>query len=409
LDAGWVQSLATPSPDPAAMAAAQQHLDALSALSLPVAKQGVWIQSEYQVLAEHQGTIPLSAASLTKIATSLAALATWGPDRQFETLISAAGSAKAGVLQGDLVVQGSGDPFFVWEEAIALGNALNQVGIKQVTGNLVITGNFAMNFETDPAVSGNLLKQGLDAKLWSAEVETQYQKLPPGTPRPQIAINGTIQVVPLQTANRASTLLIRHQSLPLVSLLKAMNTYSNNAMAEMLANSVGGAAAVAQKAAELAQVPPEEIRIFNGSGLGIENRISPRAIAAMLIATQRYLQARQLNIADLYPVIGRDGGTLEGRQTPLATVVKTGTLNQVSALAGVLPTRDRGLVWFSIIDFGEGDIQTFHHQQDLLLQELQQAWGTASPLPIGVQPDDLWKKSINRLGAVERNQKLVQG
>ena len=37
---------------------------------------------------------------------------------------------------------------------------------------------------------------------------------------------------------------------------------------------------------------------------------------------------------------------------PTATVMKTGTLNDVSALAGVMPTRDRGLVWFAIINRG---------------------------------------------------------
>jgi len=53
--------------------------------------QGVWIQSGPVLMANHQGTVPLPAASLTKIVTSLAALKTWGPAHQFETLISATG------------------------------------------------------------------------------------------------------------------------------------------------------------------------------------------------------------------------------------------------------------------------------------------------------------------------------
>jgi len=44
---------------------------------------------------------------------------------------------------------------FVWEE-IALGNSLNQLGIKRVTGNLVITSNFAMNYKFNPSVAGQL-------------------------------------------------------------------------------------------------------------------------------------------------------------------------------------------------------------------------------------------------------------
>jgi D-alanyl-D-alanine carboxypeptidase/D-alanyl-D-alanine-endopeptidase (penicillin-binding protein 4) len=401
-DPDWVQSLVAPSPDPAAQTAIQQHIAALASMGFPSTNQAVWMQTGHQVLGDYQGTTPIPAASLTKIATTFAALTTWGPSHQFETTFSTNAPVQAGVLQGDLFVQAGGDPLFIWEEAIAVGNALNQAGIRQIKGNLIVSNNFVMNFETDPLTSGNLLKQALNSALWSGEIETQYQKLLPAVPRPQVVIQGGVQVaaIPQQTK-----LILRHQSLPLVHLLKAMNIYSNNVMAQMMADSVGGAAAVAQRATELTKLPPEEIQMVNGSGLGTENRLSPRAIATLLIATQRYLQARQLTIADIYPVVGRDGGTLEGRQTPPGTVVKTGTLNEVSALAGVMPTRERGLVWFAIVNLGLGDIKTFHSQQDLLLTKLQQSWGGASltavlPTP---QPDDL-----NRLGATVRNQLLSQ-
>lgn len=408
LSPALVQSFTVSEPDPAAETVLKQHLAAMAAMGLSVDGQGVWIQSGNGVLAEHLGKTPLSAASLTKIATTLAALTTWGPDYQFETVISATGTIRAGVLQGDLVVQGGGDPFFVWEEAIALGNALNRVGIQQVTGNLVIVGNFAMNFETNAAKAGSFLKQGLDAKLWSDDVEAQYQNLPRGTPRPQVNIQGAVQVMPIE-AIAASTVLIRHESPPLATILKGMNTYSNNVMSEMLASSLGGAKIVAQKAAELAQIPPEEIQLSNGSGLGIENRISPRAITAMLIAIQRYLQPRQLDIADLFAVVGQDQGTPAGRHIPDAAVVKTGTLDQVSSLAGVLPTRDRGLVWFAIINLGTGDIGNFHDQQDRLLQNLQTAWGAASSLPPSIRPGDRTSNPVNWLGNASRNQVVWKG
>ncbi|HEY9629216.1 MAG TPA: D-alanyl-D-alanine carboxypeptidase [Coleofasciculaceae cyanobacterium] len=404
LDPSLVQTLTTPIPDPAAEAIVQQHLDALKALGFLESNQAVLLQVGNQTLAAHQDTTPLSAASLTKIATTLAALTTWGTDYQFETLVSTNGTLQNGILNGDLIVSGTGDPFFVWEEAIALGNALNQAGIRQVTGDLVITGSFAMNFEPDLATSGSLLKQGLDSSLWPGEAAAQYEKLPAGTPRPQIAIMGDVRVAAATLANLRP--LVRHQSMPLATLLKSMNIYSNNAMSEMLATSLGGAQAVAQKAAEATKVPIAEIQIDRGSGLGMENRISPRAVVAMLIAIQGYLQAQQMGIADLFPIAGRDGGTLEGRHTPASAVVKTGTLNEVSALAGVLPTRDRGLVWFAIINLGAGDIGTFHDQQDRLLESLQTTWGKPSPLPTAVTPGDRGRDPINWLGNASRNQVL---
>lgn len=393
-------------PNPAAAITVQQYLKELEALKLVGADQGVWIQSGPVLLANHQGEVPLPAASLTKIATSLAALKTWGPDHQFETLISATGPVRDGVLQGDLVITGSGDPFFIWEEAIALGNSLNQLGINRVTGNLVISGNFAMNYKFNPALSGELLKQGLDAKLWPSVAQAIFLKnFPQGTPRPQVVISGSVQVAPFPVPKQI--LLMRHRSLPLAQILKEMNIYSNNEMAEILAQSLGGAQVVQQLAATLARVPQSSIHLVNGSGLGVENRISPRAVCAMFGAIQRQLLPYQLSVADLFAVAGRDRrGTLAPRHVPPATVVKTGTLRDVSALAGVMPTRDRGLVWFAIINRGT-DVERFRAGQDQLLQRLLQHWRVAPLLP-AVTPH-VRGSTPTQLGAASRNEILYKG
>jgi serine-type D-Ala-D-Ala carboxypeptidase/endopeptidase (penicillin-binding protein 4) len=406
-DSSWILEIGQPTldPDPQAVAAMQQHLQALKQLGLPENYNGIWIQSGSRVLAETQGTTPLPAASLTKIATTLAALSTWGPDREFETLVSTTGTLQAGVLQGDLVVQGSADPLFVWEEAIALGNALNQAGINQVNGNLIVVGNFVMNFQTDPAIAGALLKQAIDSDRWSPEVQTQYLTMPEGTAMPRVRVQGAVQVVPdVGAIDQPPRLVVRHTSLQMAEILKAMNIYSNNVMSEMIAQDIGGAKEVALRAAKAANVPPDEIRLINGSGLGEENQISPRAVCAMLVKIQRYLEPLKMNVADLFPVMGRDRGTLSRRQMPMGSAVKTGTLNAVSALAGVVPTGDRDLVWFSIINLGNADLQALHDQQDILLQTLEQQWGTANPIPPALTPSDRLNRESSRLGAASRNE-----
>jgi len=384
--------------DPTTEGIIRQYLKGLGAKGAGVANQGIWLQSGLSKLAENQGSVPRPAASLTKIATTLAALDKWGPAHQFETLVSATGPIKDGVLQGDLVITGSGDPFFVWEEAIALGNALNQLGIRRVTGNLIIVGNFYMNFQEDPGIAGQLLQQGLNASRWSPEVVAEYSRMAKGTPKPQVAIAGTAKVANLPILQQM--LLVRHQSLSLTQIIKEMNIYSNNAMAEMLATSLGGAQVVSQLAAQLANVPPGEIQLVNGSGLGVENRISPRAVCALLIALERSLQPYQLSVTDLFPVSGRDHrGTLEARHIPIGTAIKTGTLNTVSALAGVMPTRDRGQVWFAIMNWGN-DVEGFRLQQDELLKSLSQKWGTlpkANTRKMSIPP---------LLGDPKRNQKF---
>lgn len=394
-------------PDQIAETILKQYIKDLTAKGNPEKGQGVWIQSGPLVLASNQGTVPLPAASLTKIATSLAALQTWGPFHQFETLVSATGPIKEGVLQGDLVIAGGGDPMFVWEEAIAVGNALNKMGIKHVSGNLIIAGKFSMNFQPDPGISGEMLKEAFDARNWGTEAEFVYSSLPAGTAKPQLAIAGGVKIQKKSSVGN-KILLLRRRSLPLAEILRQMNIYSNNEIAEMLAEGVGGAQAVKQIAAAAAQVPPEEIEIINGSGLGQENRISPRAACAMYIAIQRYLLPYQLTIADLFPVSGRDGGTLDYRQIPKDTTIKTGTLSDVSALAGALPTRERGLIYFAIINRGY-DVDGFRIQQDILLQRLQKQWGAAPQTPFAITARPINDPLFSSLGAANRNEILFGG
>ncbi|KAI9134814.1 D-alanyl-D-alanine carboxypeptidase [Acaryochloris sp. CCMEE 5410] len=347
----------------------------LSQLGAPTVSQGVWIQTQDTLLANHQGTMPLPAASITKVATSLAVLKKLGPDHRFETKIGYIGTLQNGELNGDLVIEGGADPFFVWEDAIALGNLLNQNGIRNVSGNLIVVGPFYMNYEPDPVTSGTLLQQGLDHTRWPAEAQTQYQTLPGDTAKPEVAIAGSIQ--PTTTPPTQVKPLIQHRSLPVAELLKKMNQYSNNTMSEMLAEYVGGAAQVAQIAAQEAGVPTQEIQLINGSGLGVDNRISPRATCGMFQAIARLLHPQKMTIADIFAVIGTDPGVHNERSLPQKFVMKSGTLNRVSSIAGALPTENQGVVWFAVIN-GEGDVDQFRAQQETLLQTLMQSWGTTT-------------------------------
>lgn len=385
--------------DPVAEAIVQQYLGRLSSRGIPSTSQGVWIQAGPFTLASHQGEIPLSAASITKIATSLAALQTWSVDHQFETIIGATGPIENGILQGDLVIVGGGNPFFVWEEAFSLGYALNQLGIRQVRGNLAIAGNFSMNYESDPTLVGSLLRQSLNAKLWESEAASQYVRLGSGLPKPQVEILGSVQATATPPNLQP---LIRHRSLNLAEIIKQMNIYSNNLIAEMLADTLGGAQVVRQRAAEAAGVSVDEIRLINGSGLGHENQISPRASVAMFVALDRYLRGTGLTVADLLPVSGRDLGTLEYRRIPPHSAVKTGSLFDVSALAGALPTDDRGVVWFAIINRATG-LDALRDDQDWLLQQLVNQWGSPDMLPLALETNiDGSRPALGDMARIDR-------
>ncbi len=382
------QAPLTPPPGPGkadVQSSVQQYLSKLAKQGFAPAQHGVWMQAESQtLLANHQGTTPLSAASLTKVATSLAVLQTLGVDHRFVTILGHTGKIQDGVLRGDLVVQGSEDPLLVWEDAIALGNLLNQRGIRQVTGNLVVVGKFYMNFSQNPGQSGAFLKEGLNATAWGSEAVTQYQTLPVGTPRPQVMIQGAVQISNLPPNSVQP--LVKHESLPVAELLKKMNQYSNNLMADMLANSVGGATAVQQKVVQATGLPAAEITLVNGSGLGEANRISPRMVCAMFRSIDQLLQARQMTVGDVFTVVGRDEGILSERSLPPFAIVKSGSLDAVSALAGVLSTQQQGTVWFAIQNGGADNLDGFRAEQEALLEQFVEQWGTTKPLPAILAP-----------------------
>ncbi len=370
--------------------------------------QGIWLQSDWVTPVSNQGKTLLPAASLTKIATTLSALSQWGAKHQFITAIYTTGEIKNGSISGDLIVVGSGDPFFVWEEAIALGNSLNQMGIREVQGDLLVTDKFYMNYQerlpfgyaTRSLQAGELLKQGFNYQLWQSEVTQQYLQMPSGTAQPQIVIAGDIK--PLDKIPSTAQLLIRHQSLPLAEILRQMNIYSNNKMAQMLADLLGGATEVAKVSAEIANFPLSEIQLNNGSGLGEENRISPHAVCQMLIAIDKLLQEHALNLSDLFPTAGKDiVGTMKNRSLPPGTTIKTGTLDNVSALAGVIPTSDRGKVYFSIINYGR-QVEYFRQQQDQLLNEIVQAWQLI-PHNFDLAQRNNWSLGDPRRNSVVRN------
>ncbi|MEM9264586.1 MAG: D-alanyl-D-alanine carboxypeptidase [Cyanobacteria bacterium P01_F01_bin.13] len=389
--------------DPAAEKILNGYMADLVSLGFSATQQSVAIDVGRYPVARHQEFRRLPAASLTKVATTLAALETYDINHQFETFVGWRGVIANGVLQGDLIVKGAYDPLFVWEEGITLGNTLQQLGIQQVTGSLIVIDQFVMNFNTDPLESGELLKQAMNSATWGWEVDKQYATLPPGTPKPAVQIQGPVQIASAApTIDQASGWLVRHKSLPLAVILKAMNIYSNNVMAEMVANLSGGPANVV-KIAEQIGVTPGEISLINGSGLGEDNQLSARAVIILMQAIQTRLQTQGLNFADLFPVSGKDVGTLIDRTIPTNASVKTGSLAVVSALAGAFPTEKKGLVWFAIINYGSG-LETLRARQDRLLAAIETQWGKANQIPKQIKATLQFNQGPYRLGDPKRNE-----
>ena len=86
----------------------------------------------------HRENEPMNPASVMKLFTTYAGLQLLGPDHIWRTRIYATGPVRDGVLQGSLVIRGSGDPKLVLERAQAMVADIQALGVRQVRGDIVL-------------------------------------------------------------------------------------------------------------------------------------------------------------------------------------------------------------------------------------------------------------------------------
>jgi serine-type D-Ala-D-Ala carboxypeptidase/endopeptidase (penicillin-binding protein 4) len=81
---------------------------------------------------------PRSPASTIKVVTTVAALDLLGPAYTWHTRAAIHGALKDGVLEGDLILQGGGDPYMTLERWWSFVHALRARGLKTIHGDIVI-------------------------------------------------------------------------------------------------------------------------------------------------------------------------------------------------------------------------------------------------------------------------------
>ena len=93
-----------------------------------------------QVLEQGDGMTALPPASVTKAVTALYALEVLGPAHRFETRLIATGPVANGVLRGDLVLAGGGDPSLDTNALAGMAAALKATGLREVRGRFLVWG-----------------------------------------------------------------------------------------------------------------------------------------------------------------------------------------------------------------------------------------------------------------------------
>jgi D-alanyl-D-alanine carboxypeptidase/D-alanyl-D-alanine-endopeptidase (penicillin-binding protein 4) len=93
----------------------------------------------------------LNPASTIKLVTTYAALELLGPAYLWSTEAYSAGALKDGVLAGDLVLRGRGDPKLTIENFWLLLRGLRSRGVREIRGDLVLDRAYFPHGEHDPA------------------------------------------------------------------------------------------------------------------------------------------------------------------------------------------------------------------------------------------------------------------
>ncbi|MEO7435306.1 MAG: D-alanyl-D-alanine carboxypeptidase, partial [Candidatus Binatia bacterium] len=261
-----------------ATAHAEPPLQALAREVVGVGQGVLVVAEDGTVLAAVAVDRAVHPASVTKVATSLAMLQRLGPEHRFTTSVRADGEIAAGVLHGNLVVEGSGDPFLVNEGAFQILERLHARGLRTIDGRVQGRGSLLFDWERDPTGSALGRFFAGNGAGWTP---------PAGSPPLRelaLAFGGrTI------AARGSATTLATYRSPPLLAILKALNGYSNNVF-HLASDAIGGPSAVTTIAR--AAVPAElrdEIVITNGAGAGTTTRISPRAAVALVNALDHEL------------------------------------------------------------------------------------------------------------------------
>lgn len=141
--------------------------------AIPLPSVGTYVQEVdgLRILVAANNTLPLNPASTMKLVTSAAALDLLGPTYTWKTRAFVTGALTGGVLQGDLIFKGGGDPKLVVENFWLFLRQVRAQGVREIRGNVILDRSVfaddaydAARFDGDPAKPYNA---GPDALLLS--------------------------------------------------------------------------------------------------------------------------------------------------------------------------------------------------------------------------------------------------
>ncbi|MGY4830958.1 D-alanyl-D-alanine carboxypeptidase/D-alanyl-D-alanine endopeptidase [Sphaerotilaceae bacterium SBD11-9] len=386
-----------------------------------------------------QPQVPVNPASLMKLVTTVAALDLLGPAWTWTTPVWLQGTTLNGVLDGNLVIKGSGDPKLVQERLWLALRRVQQLGVREIRGDIVLDRSaFALlphnpaEFDNEPYRPSNAgpdalllnyksvlltftpdvargiaivssepplagVRVDLSVPLSNGTCDDWRGALKPDLMDPlRIHFNGSYSVScaerqwPLAYADPRSynarllaglwremggrlTGRVREgvaptdppnfelSSPPLAEVIRDINKFSNNVMAQQLFLTLGltqrgsgtpeqAREVVRQWLADRVGENGRSLLIDNGSGLSRDTRITAQLLARLLQAA--YAGPAMPELMSSLPVTGIDGTLRRARNAAMGRAhLKTGSLRDVVGIAGyVLSFGGRRYVLVAVIN-----------------------------------------------------------
>jgi D-alanyl-D-alanine carboxypeptidase/D-alanyl-D-alanine-endopeptidase (penicillin-binding protein 4) len=336
-----------------------------------------------RVLYARRAAVRRIPASVEKLYTTSTALRRYGATARLRTAVYGDGRIDdGGVYRGDLYLKGFGDPTFgsaqftrraygtgATVDALAKG-LVEEFGISRVVGHVygdetyfdrrrgTIYSNFALNSDIEGSLSALAFNRGLANERGTAfalrPADFAADRLVAALKALGVAVSrgGNTGTMPTGTP------LLTYVNSPQMQLLTRLTDIpSDNYLAEMLLKGLGARFGAGGTSFEGAQVVKASLAdygidpsVVDGSGLSRIDRTSPRELVALLGGMQADSESSAFEAS--LPTAGRTG-TLAGRMRGTAAAgrchAKTGTLSNVSALAGYCDTRSGDTVAFAFM------------------------------------------------------------
>jgi D-alanyl-D-alanine carboxypeptidase/D-alanyl-D-alanine-endopeptidase (penicillin-binding protein 4) len=300
-----------------------------------------------------------ASASAEKLTVAFTALRLLGPAFRFRTQVLGAGELDGRAWHGDLYLVGLGDPTLGRSDLASLARQVAEWGIRRVDGRVVadehyydarrgargwkpsfvggesrplsalaLQGVRLRGVNSSALTSGSAFREVLGRRGIVVARETRIGRMPG-------------DVLPLAVDYSES----------LTEVVQEMNRESDNFVAEMLLKQLGAqvgrhgsttaGAAVVRSELERAGIPTAGVRIVDGSGLSLLDRLTAKSLVSLLRTAERDPSIRDPFLGSL-SVAGISGtlrDRLRRRPARGRVIAKTGTTNEASALVGFVRRR----------------------------------------------------------------------